>query len=108
MGYTHKVSQEEWKNLGEAVLVWSGWGETSYPVRDERLVLLHFGSTIGNQLLPLLRALVDDFYSSDARLRALNLVEMARLSEDEFARKHPCLSRESVRALAWCYTFDYK
>jgi len=33
---------------------------------------------------------------------------MAELASAEFARKHPEISAEAIRALAWCYTFDYK
>jgi hypothetical protein len=33
---------------------------------------------------------------------------MARQASAEFAAKHPDISAEAVKALAWCYTFDYR
>jgi hypothetical protein len=58
--------------------------------------------------MPLVRELEDDFYESDARYVAADLPEMGQLASAEFARKHPEVSAEAIRALAWCYTFDYK
>ena len=95
------MTPSEWRRVGEAIVVWSGWGQASHPLRDERLVMRHFGHSAAIQLLPVVRSLVDDFYSSDARYSAMDLAEMGRLSFDEFAKKYPELPRDAVSALAW-------
>ena len=96
----------EWQMVGSAIVAWSGWGHAPWPLRDDRLVARRFGEQAAALLLPLLRAVVAEFYSSDARATAIDLTEMERLCVAHFSGKHPELSQDAVRALAWCYTFD--
>ncbi|MBK8012202.1 MAG: hypothetical protein IPK13_12710 [Deltaproteobacteria bacterium] len=103
-----KMTSEEWQQVGEAILVWSGWGRSSWPLRNDEPVAKRFGSEIAATLLPLIRQLEDEFYASDARHTAADLAEMASISSQQFAAKYPELPDDAVRALAWCYTFDYK
>lgn len=94
--------------LGEAVVVWTGWGRTSWPVRDEQLVIERFGIDSAVVLLPLIKNLEDDFYSSGARFSVADLKEMGDVAAAQFREKHPEIPEDAVEALAWCYTFDYK
>lgn len=94
--------------LVEAVRLWTGWGYTMMPSRDDKRLSEQFGTEGAAKLLPLIKSLEDDFYSSDARLVAANLQEMEKLASDQFKRKHPKVADEIVRAFAWCYTFDFK
>jgi hypothetical protein len=103
-----KMTPEEWRRVGEAIVVWSGWGRSSWPSRNEELLAKHFGLEAAAKLLPIIRELENDFYLSDARYTAVDLAEMARISSQQFMTKHPELPDDAVRALAWCYTFDYK
>ena len=66
------------------------------------------GADAAAELLPRVRALEEDFYATDARLKAPDLVVMGRMATDDFRRKHAEISDEAVEALAWCYTWDYK
>lgn len=102
------MTPEEWRRVGEALVVWSGRGASSWPLRSDELVIRHFGRDAAATLLPLVRQLVADFYSSDARHTAADLAEMEHVSSQQFAAKHPELPWDAVRALAWCYAFDYK
>lgn len=103
-----KMTSEECRRVGEAIVVWSGWGRSSWPSRDDELLVKHFGRDAAAKLLPIIRELENDFYSSDARHTAADLAEMASISSKQFMTKHPDLPDDAVRALAWCYTFDYK
>ncbi|MEV0431257.1 hypothetical protein [Micromonospora sp. NPDC050495] len=94
--------------LSEAVLTWTGWGRTTWPAQDERLVIERFGNERAAGLLPMIRQLEDDFYRSDARFATADLAEMGDAAAAEFRIRHPEVSDAAVRALAWCYTFDYK
>jgi hypothetical protein len=96
------------RQLVEAVLVWTGWGLEMMPNRDDSRVIRHFGDDAAARLLPIVKRLEDDFYQSDARLAADDLSQMAKLASDDFRRKHPGVSEQIVKALAWCYTFDFK
>jgi hypothetical protein len=102
------MTSEEWRKIGEAIVVWTGWGRSAYPSRDEELLIDCFGTEATTKLLPIIRELEDEFYSSDARYAARDLAEMAAMSADEFMKKHPELSEDAAHAFAWCYTFDYK
>lgn len=94
--------------LSEAIVVWSGWGRTAAPARDEARVVAELGADVALDLLPQIRALEDNFYESDARWVLAGLQEMGDRAADEFRVRHPEISDEAVEALAWCYTFDYK
>ncbi|HEX3745318.1 MAG TPA: hypothetical protein VHW09_15345 [Bryobacteraceae bacterium] len=94
--------------LTEAVLIWTGYKKSTRPLRDNALVLQRFGPEAGAHLLAAVLHLKDEFYQSDARHVAADLPEMARLSVEQFRRKHPEVAEEIAQAFAWCYTFDFK
>lgn len=96
--------------VSEAVVVRTGYDNptTSSPERDEGRIVERFGSELAVELMPVLTTLEDAFYLSDARLKAKNLETMAELAQRDFARLHPEISAEASRALACCYTFDFK
>ena len=94
--------------LSEAIVIWTGWGSTIEPWRDEKRLVDRFGSEMAAELLPAIRRLDDEFYESDARDKVAGLKEMGDVAAQEFRQRHPEISDEAVEALAWCYTFDYK
>jgi hypothetical protein len=94
--------------VSEAMVCWTGWGCKRWPTRDDAAVLERFGEDETLDLLPALRLLEDDFYSSDARQRIANLSEMGDTAAEDFRKLHPEVSEEAVLALRSCYTFDYK
>ena len=67
-----------------------------------------FGKDVAVDLLPIVKALEDDFYGSEARHRAPTLKEMGDQAASEFRLRHPEISEDAVQALAWCYTYDYR
>jgi hypothetical protein len=94
--------------LAEAVRIWTGWGLSMMPSRDGARLARQFGDEEAEKLLPVIKSLEEDFYSSDARLVATDLQEMGKLASEQFKRKHPTVAEEIVDAFAWCYTFDFK
>lgn len=94
--------------LSRAVIVWSGWGTASFPLREDAAVIAAFGAEQAPALLERIRELEDDFYESDARLTIADLDAMGAAAAAKFRERHPEISNEAVRALAWCYTFDFK
>ena len=75
-----------------------------WPSRDDSMLT----TTFGNEIAAEVKALEDDFYASGARLHVADPKAMAATAEAEFRSKHPEISDDAVRALGWCYTFDYK
>ena len=96
------------ERLSAAVVVWTGWGETSWPARDEARLVDRFGSEEAAGLMNQIRQLENDFNSSDARFVAADLKAMGDAAAADFRRKHQEISEDAVDALAWCYTYDYK
>lgn len=103
-----KINNIETSQLVEAILVWTGWGRDVIPRRDDALLVNHFGVEVAAKLLPVIKFLEDDFYSSDARFVADDLQEMEKLSSKQFRKKYPEIEDEIVKAFAWCYTYDFK
>ena len=95
-------------SISSAIVVWVGWGTTSHPSRDVGRLVSEFGEDATHELLPQLHEIEKEFYSSDARLVATDLVEMAEMAKARFRNLHPSISDEAINALAWCYTYDYK
>jgi hypothetical protein len=103
-----EMNLEDGGLIAEAIAVWTGKGTATWPQVDDSRVMAHFGTEAGTQLLLALRKLYDEFYESDANLRADNLSEMAVLASAAFREKHPTAGTAIISALAWCYTFDFK
>jgi hypothetical protein len=91
-----------------AVLVWTGFGRGVAPQHDDAAVIGCFGAEAASQLLPAIKALVEEYYRSDAKHTAPDLVTMGKLATEEFHAKHPEVADEVLKALAWCYTFDFR
>jgi hypothetical protein len=96
------------QRVSDAIVVWTGYGSTASPRRDERALVEAFGEEEALDLLQMIRRLEEEFYASDARHTAPGLKEMGDVSAAQFRSLHPELSEEAVQALAWCYTYDYK
>ena len=92
----------------EAVRLWVGHGENMAPSRSDKRVTDRFGNELGSKMLPVMKSLETDFYSSDARFVAPNLQEMGTMASEQFKRLHPTVPDEIVKTFAWCYTFDFK
>lgn len=94
--------------ISEAVKIWTDWQVGIMPARDDGRVVKHFGPHRASELLPVIKALEDEFDASKARFMAADLAEMARMSIEDFKGQHPELPDDVAEAFAWCYTFDYK
>ena len=77
------------KLLGRAIVIWTGYGETSWPARDDARVIAALGEQVARSVLPIVRSLEDDFYTSDAQHVGTDLADMARRASADFVRLHP-------------------
>ena len=94
--------------LANAVALWTGWGYSVTPHRDDSVLVSRFGKQDATELIAKIKVLEADFYSSNANLTAETLAEMNAISIEQFKRKHPELPDEIAQALAWCYTYDHR
>lgn len=95
-------------DLVNAIRLWSGWGRTPFPSRDETRIRARYGEPDASALLAQIRILEADYYDTDANRVASDLAEMQSLASEAFCKKHPSLPREVVSVLGWCYTFDFR
>ena len=102
------VSKWDSPVFAEAFLVWTAYGQDMMPRRDDASVVSRCGPEAASELLPAIRSLMDEFYLSDAKYTAADLVEMGKVATEEFKAKHPEVADEVLKALAWCYTFDFR
>ena len=92
--------------LIDAVRTWSGWGQYSWPRRDDSRLRSKLGNAKAERLLPIIKRLEEDFYCSDAHSKAIDLDEMGRFAKAQFHRLHPNVAEEIASVFAWCYTFN--
>jgi hypothetical protein len=83
--------------ISRALILWSGWGRCSSPQRDESRLLERFSLEQARELLPKVRELEAEFYSSDAFYKAKDLAEMAETASAEFRSKPNCPKTQSKR-----------
>ena len=95
------VAEQLSETLAKAVVVWTGYGVTAHPERDENRVVEQFGAEAAGELMPLINALEDDFYGSTAHQTVHGLNEMVAQAANEFRVRHPEISEAVVDALAW-------
>jgi len=93
--------------LTKAVLLWTGYGNRTWPRRDKSALERRFGADSA-KWIALMESIAHDFYESKAHLEARDLQEMWTMSIADFKKRHPDASDAIAKALAWCYTFDYK
>jgi hypothetical protein len=98
----------DWPGLVDAVRIWSSWGESSWPNRDDSRLRSKIGASKADELLPIIKQLEADFYLSDVHLEMADLAEMGKSAKEQFQRLHPEVPEEIARILAWCYTFDWR
>ena len=98
----------EWPELIDAVRIWSSWGESSWPNRDDSRLRSRVEITKAERLLPIIKKLESDFYLSDAHLKASSLAEMGELAKAQFQRLNPDVPEEILEVFVWCYTFDWR
>ena len=103
-----KIGDVEPGDLLRAVLIWTGWGRDAKPRRSESELARHFDSVTASKLVSIIKSLETEFYCSDARHTATDLVEMEKIASQQFKKRYPGIADEIVKALAWCYSYDFK
>lgn len=91
--------------VSEALEIWVGPIPALGYDREAALVE-RFGAQVANELVPILRALQQDFYGTNAGAVAADLREMHELAFADFKLEHPEISDQAVHALAARYTFE--
>ena len=95
-------------DLIAAIRIWSGWGQSSWPIRSDSRLTAKLEIAVAERFLPAIKRLEKDFNSSNAYLKGTDLAEVGQLAEAEFRAMHPEVAEEIAKILAWCYTFDWR
>jgi hypothetical protein len=102
------VAEVSADQVSEAIVEWTGYDHANWPTRDDHHLTQVYGPDRAAELLPLVKALAADYYSSNAHLTAPNLTVLGDTATTQFRSNHPEISPEAIRALEWCYTFDLR
>ena len=94
--------------LPDVIAVWAGWGVSPMPKQNDERVIAHFGPQVAQELLPVIKSLEGEFYASATDILSNDLSEMGKIASERFREKHPGISEEIVKILAWCYTYDFR
>lgn len=103
-----EVDLNDAKLVSEAIVVWTGKGISTWPERDEQRLVDEYGSATAKILMPIVRRLHDEFYSTEARFQSMDILEIGEIAAADFRKRHPEISESAVEALAWCYMYDFK
>jgi hypothetical protein len=94
--------------IGEAIVIYTGFGRSSFPRARGNDVALRFGAEAGAELkqriLLLLEELAQPVPPSEKRSRK-SATEQAM---EQFRPRHPELSDEALKALAWTFSFGMR
>ncbi|MET7878303.1 hypothetical protein [Micromonospora profundi] len=74
--------------ITRAIVVWTGWGRTPWPDRDEASLVAEFGPDLAPGVLAEVRRLEDEFYSSEASNVAPDLKSMGEQAAAQFRETH--------------------
>jgi hypothetical protein len=102
-----KMTDDEWREVADAIVLWTGKGQETYPRRSDSRLTARYGTERAAKLLAVIERLEADFYSSDAR-NIRDVAEMGERASAQFRQKYPLLPARAVEAFAWCYTWDYR
>ena len=96
--------------LSAAIMAWIAWDDpdAKWPGRDDSRVAERLGREVAERLMPRVREIEEEFYTSPARHVAADAPEMHRMAIADFRAKNIELSEEAVRALAWAYAWDFR
>jgi hypothetical protein len=102
------MSRPSAAEISAAMVIWTGWGSSNRPVRDEQRLVDELGEDKALDLMPVLRRLESEFYESDARFTVADLAQMGDEAAARFRGLHPELTQDAIESLAWCYSYDFK
>jgi len=94
--------------LTQAVLCWTGYGASAYPLRQDAAIAETYPPAEAVRLTTFIHGFEEEFYRSDAHATTSNLSEMGAMASTRFKQLYPDLPAIVADAFAWCYTFDYK
>jgi hypothetical protein len=94
--------------LADAVIAWTGYGESAAPHRNDELLIEIFGANDAAKLILSIKELEKEFYLSRANVTEESLEKVISKSIDDFKNKYPDLPDKIGEVFAWCYTFDFK
>ena len=97
---------DPWSNdpdslLSEALIVWTGYGRSTWPDLDDERVMRRFGASKAAELLPQLRELGLDVFEPDRWVEPNPDVYSCRDTQGPSVRR-PHLTDGALRALLWC------
>jgi hypothetical protein len=91
-----------------ALVKFLGYGVEPYPKEDAARIEKEFGSERAAALEERVRPILKEFAALKPDWSRHSLVAAAEWAGQEMKRRHPELSEESIRAMSWIFTWQWK
>lgn len=95
-------------DLSTAIVLFLGFGSASSPRKDSARLVQEFGAAQGALYETQVLSVIDEVGDIAVDWSQHSLQSAGEMVRAEMQRRHPDLSDEALRALAWKFTFDWR
>lgn len=93
------------ENLSRAIVLFVHYGTSRFPRDDPEAVLKAYEGNTGISLLAAIRAILAEPMPDDIKTES-SLARIGAMVIAAIRKRHPALSEQALKALAWRYTFQ--
>ena len=94
--------------LSQAIVVYLGYGSTSYPVADSAKIVEVYGHQKGTALITDVLKLTDEVNQFKIDWSTVSLEMAGKMLRAEIHNRYPFLGDQALDAIVWKFTFDWR
>jgi hypothetical protein len=95
-------------NINKALILYIGYGITSYPKEDNARLVAEFGPELAPVLEIQVKSLLEELDQIKPDWNTHTLISAAKSAADELRRRHSELNEQSSKALEWIFSWWWK
>lgn len=94
--------------INEAIIIYTGYGKSSFPRARSNDLIVRFGSEEGGALKDRILQLFEELQQPAALPEKRSRKSVTEQTMELFRPRHPELGEDAVRALAWTFSFGMR
>lgn len=94
--------------ISEAIVIYTGFGRSSFPRARGNDVSARFGAEAGADLKQRILALLEELAQPVATPEKRSRKSVTEQAMEQFRPRHPELGEEALKALAWTFSFGMR